>query len=296
MIDGQQRLTTLPLLLDAAQEVFEDRDLPDQRLLKKYVVNDEDFTGSDDALAFKIMPTLVDREAFLHAMKNGLATNRFADSQIVQAHEFFQLQIQEWLGEDSNVAAIRCHGLSTALVGLLQMVVIDLEMHDDANIIFETLNARGTPLLASDLIKNWSLHEAGRSGHIQAAFYQKYWADFDSRWWREDIRQGRLVRPRVDVFANYWLAMRTGSEVASKDVFPRFRDYAGGQDIAAVARNMNEVGAYYRAIEDAKFPRGSVEETFLYRWHTMDAGVSTPVILWLFANATSLGRNGSAVR
>src|SRR3712207_9240638 len=67
---------------------------------------------------------------------------RSEDVPIVQAHEFFKLQSREWLGEHPEAASARAHALTTALMGLLQMVVIDLSTTDDANVIFETLNAR----------------------------------------------------------------------------------------------------------------------------------------------------------
>ena len=94
VIDGQQRLTTLQLLLDAAQEVFEDTGHKSEaRRLSKLVRNDEDLVDSQADYEFKVWPTRVDREAFRHAMTNGLAVDAFQDSRVVQAHQFFHLQI-----------------------------------------------------------------------------------------------------------------------------------------------------------------------------------------------------------
>src|SRR5699024_10369661 len=53
-----------------------------------------------------------------------------------------------------------------------------------------------------------------------------YWAAFDDDWWREEVRQGRMFRSRVDTFLQYWLTMRTISEIPSRDVFASFRAYA----------------------------------------------------------------------
>jgi uncharacterized protein with ParB-like and HNH nuclease domain len=158
IIDGQQRLTTPQLLLDAAQEVFEHDGYDTQaKQLRKLVLNDPDSI-------FKIWPTLTDQIAFRHAMSNELSVDDFEDTPIVMAHEFFKIQIRQWLTEHPDQSTERARALVTALMGLLQMVVIDLQTTDDANVIFETLNARGTPLLASDLIKNSVLHSAGESG------------------------------------------------------------------------------------------------------------------------------------
>ena len=290
VIDGQQRLTTLQLLLDAAQEVFEHQGIAgESKLLKKLVLNDPDLIGEVEEASFKVWPTLVDQEPFRRAMTNDLVVDGFEGVPIVQAHEFFKRQISEWLGEHPDSVPERSGGLVSALMGLLQMVVIDLDPADDPNVIFETLNARGTPLLASDLIKNSILHTATEAGIDSDALYNELWRGFDELWWRTEIRQGRIVRPRIDTYLNYWLVMRTGEEVLSTGVFPRFRQYAEapGQVITSVVKDIKAIAQSYRRLEELN--DNSVEGQFLYRWHVMDAGVSTPVVLWLFANKSAIG-------
>ena len=150
VIDGQQRLTTLQLLLDAAQEAFEQHGCaPQSKRLKRLVLNDEVYIDGDEDLAFKIWPTTTDRDAFRQAMRNELPSQEYSDSSIVQAHDFFKEQITDWL-DDPEVLSVRAQALEAALAGLLHMVVIDLGYNDDPHMIFETLNARGTPLLAFD--------------------------------------------------------------------------------------------------------------------------------------------------
>lgn len=177
-------------------------------------------------------------------------------------------------------------------MGLLRMVVIDLQPTDDANVIFETLNARGTPLLASDLIKNSILHEAAEAGLDPDIIYRQHWRGFDDPWWRAEVRQGRVVRPRIDAFLNYWLTMRTGEEVLTSEVFSAFRRYTtnAGQPITAVTADIQAIGESFRRLENES--GWSVEATFLYRWHVMDAGVSTPLTLWLFSNRPEIGMPG----
>lgn len=284
VIDGQQRLTTLQLLLDAAQEVLEDTgQRSEARRLSKLVRNDEDLVDSQADYEFKVWPTRVDQEAFRHAMTNGLAVDDYRDSQVVQAHQYFQLQIEEWLKSEDSSQNERAAALETTLTGLLQMVVIDLELKDDSNIIFETLNARGTPLIESDLIKNFILYTAKASGKDEEQIYENYWKYLDDGWWREDARTGRLVRPRVDVFLNYWLSMRTVSEIAANKVFESFENYAKPKDIESVAADIKRVGDTYRHFEVESVPE---ETQFWYRFRTMEAGVVTPLLL-LICSATA---------
>jgi hypothetical protein len=295
VIDGQQRLTTLQLILDAAQEVFEqDGFTKEAKQLRKLVLNDQDYAEESDDHLFKVWPTLVDREPFRRAMSNELVVVGHEDVPIVQAHEFFKLQSREWLGEHPEAASARAHALSTALMGLLQMVVIDLSTTDDANVIFETLNARGTPLLASDLIKNAVLHFAGQLGLNADQLYRQYWQNFDQEWWRTEVRQGRLVRPRIDVYLNYWLTMRTAEEVQSAYVFPRFQRYGlqgiDSPPLTALLEDIRAIGSVFHELETKADT--SQEGLFLYRWHVMDAGVSTPIVLWLFSNRSKIGTAG----
>ena len=150
VIDGQQRVTTLQLLLDAIQHVYESSKeqyiKTASRRLSRLVTNDELVVGEDSNHVFKLWPTRSDREAFRHAMDNGLAVDDFEKSLLVQAHEFFKLQVEKWLEEGPGSMEARVDALETAATTMLQMVVIDLGSQDDPSLIFETLNARGTPL------------------------------------------------------------------------------------------------------------------------------------------------------
>ncbi len=279
VIDGQQRLTTLQLLLDATQEVFEDMGLPPSKRLSKFVRNDEDLIGGDEDHIFKVWPTLTDRDAFRYAMHNHLPSDQYEESRIVQAHDFFKLQVREWLKGDSAPEEELADALLAAISRLLQLVVIDLDAHDNPHIIFETLNARGTPLLQADLVKNYILSEAGGEADD---LHTKYLRELESAWWREDVRQGRLVRPRVDVFLNYWLAMKLAEEVQAANVFSVFRKYASSRHVAEIAADIRRLAETYYTIESTD--DGSVFGRFRYRWDVMQVGALTPVLMWLLSS------------
>ncbi len=286
IIDGQQRLTTLQLLLDAAQEVFEHRDCgPQARRLQTLVLNNEVYIDGDDDLVFKVWPTTTDQAAFRQAMRNELPSQEYEDSRIVQAHEFFKEQIAEWLDEGGTLEE-RAGALEVALVGRLQMVVIDLEYGDDPHVIFETLNSRGTPLNASDLAKNLLMYETTQAGGDSTALHQKHLRHFEESWWQKDVRQGRIYRPRADVFLNYWLVMHRREEVPANDVFKVFRDHVAQYGAPeAIAADLHGIGETYNVLE--KTDGNSVLGRFLYRWRVIQAGVVTPVLLWLLSHSES---------
>ena len=279
VIDGQQRITTLQLLLDAVQQICEEAEQPHLkragRRLSRLVTNDEMFSSDYAENAFKLWPTRGDREAFRHAMVNGLPVKDYEDSLIVQAHEFFKLQIKRWLDDDSGTHEDKVDALEAAATTLMQMVVIDLDPEDDPNLIFETLNARGTPLEQSDLIKNFVLARTGDQGGGA-------WDDLDDRWWRRGVRQGRLRRPRLDMLLNYWLAMARGAEVSPSRVFDVFREYVNDQDIVLLMQKVKDDLAKYREFElsGGGSPR---EKLFHYRIGVMQAGVITPALLVLLS-------------
>ena len=271
VIDGQQRLTTLQLLLDAVQYVCGERGVKGvAKRLSKLVTNDKDLVKNKDDI-FKLWPTTNDREAFRHAMHEGLPIDDYKDSLIVQAHEYFQLQASQWL--DSNTESVQTciEALETALTGMLQMVVIDLGPQDDPHLIFETLNARGTPLLQSDLIKNYVAYRAGQTAQ------DGLWGELDDDWWREEFRQGRLIRPRIDALLDYWLEMRTSEEVSAGKVFNAFRKVADNQQIEDVMSEVKDDLSNYRRHEME--PQEPVEKVFRYRASVMQIGAFTPALL-----------------
>lgn len=185
----------------------------------------------------------------------------------------------------------RLSALSSTLQGLLQLVVIDLEPHDNAQVIFETLNARGTPLLVSDLVKNLLIHTAVEQRLDVEDLYSRYWRQFDERdYWRAQIRQGRFVRPRLDVFLHYWLMMRSGQDVPSQQMFPVFQRYFRDQsyDVDALLADLRRCGDAFRRLDE--IPDATVDGTFVYRWRTLDAQAVTPVVLWLFDQLSETDR------
>ena len=101
-----------------------------------------------------------------------------------------------------------------------QVVSINLQQGDDAQVICETLNARGTPLLEMDNVKNALFHRASQQGHDVQALNDDVWQlELGDVYWREEVRQGRLVRPRAELFLNHWLTMVSRDTVMATKLF-----------------------------------------------------------------------------
>ncbi|MXZ91742.1 MAG: DUF262 domain-containing protein [Chloroflexi bacterium] len=283
VVDGQQRLTTIQLLLDAVQEAVEQRGFSDAAgRLSRLVLNEELFWGNDPDRRFKIWPTAYDQDAFRHAMENELPSESHKNSSIVQAHDFFKDQVGMWLDTSpEEQRQKRVKALEEAVSGLLEFVVIEVQGDEDANVIFETLNARGTPLLQSDLIRNLVVHKADIGNDEEAAL--RLWNFGD--WWQEEVGRGFQARPRIDIFLNNWLTVRTSAEVKAYGEFPAFGNYVDREEpsIEHIAHDIAQLAVVYESME-VPGKRNPDYETFLRRRTVIQVGTLTPVLLWLFTS------------
>ena len=293
IIDGQQRLTTLQVLADAVEEAMRESDGPelDRKWLKTLTLNNPDLFAGDDQ--YKVLPTTEDQAVFRLAMNDSDSiSEEYAEMPIARAHGFFKSSALKWASESDveHTSEERMKALVQAIVEGLHLVVIDLAAEDNAQAIFETLNSRGTPLLASDLVKNLLLNEAQLQNIDVTTFYADYLKDFETEWWREEIVLGRLVWPKLDAYLFYWLTMTLTREVSTQQLFPEFRRLTAGKnaandfDFRLAAESMNHFGGVFRRLEDEQFVESALLD-FFYRWKTAQLRVLTPVLMWLFSDS-----------
>jgi len=292
VIDGQQRLTTLQLLLDAAQLVMEEAGCDEiAESIHELVVNDSKrFRGTPKR--FKLWPSRIDREAFELAMDNDKAVPpALEDSRIVRAHRFFVDSMREWAESSDPAGSVdgKLGALAEVLQQHLKIVAIDLASTDDDQLIFETLNDRGTPLLAADLIKNYVFQRCDEIGVDVDVWGDLYWRDFDNDWWREEIAQGRLLRSRIDLFLQYWLTMRVKEEIPTDAVFVSFRNHAAEhlQAKSSAERFLDQLRNDADTFRDfAQLDPHSAQGSFYTRViEALELGVFIPLLLWIITDA-----------
>lgn len=293
VIDGQQRLTTLQILLGAVQLVTQElgEDVIAETLMELVANPAPRFRGTPRR--FKLWPSRIDREAFAAVMDNDLhVTPEQAASRISQAHGFFGRAVREWAsaadGSDPELVAARLSLLADVVQQQLVIVCINLDQKDDDQLIFETLNDRGTPLLAADLIKNLVFQRGEDIGADVDDWSEKYWADFDDDWWRQDVQQGRLFRSRIDLFLQYWLTMRAQEEVSAEKVFAYFRTYSSQRliDVPTATSLLAELrrdADTFRGF--AELDPGSPPGQFYARVvESLELGATIPLLLWLISD------------
>ncbi len=290
VIDGQQRLTTLQLLIRATEQVFQSQDDTVRATrLSKLTTNQDSHWGGDGKNETKIRQSnYYDQVAFHAAIRDSDSNHQSQDWAINEAYEYFKGAVDDWLKMEMENRIARADALEETLTKYLQIVVIDLDQDEKPHIIFETLNARGEPLKQSDLIKNTVMYEARVIDDAQKA--KELWGMFGDRWWREEADE-KLKRPHIDRFLNHWMVIRTQREVAVDEVARRFRDYIERKNrvderepIEVVAEDIRKTGEIYKDLETIKIPE---IETFLKRMKVMKLGVVTPLLLWLYTSGVS---------
>lgn len=287
VIDGQQRLTTLQILLDAlhAQLVARGETMLAGQV-EPLIENPPAFRkGPDDQ--YKVWPTNHDRAGFASVMSAVAPVDypSVQKSKLAEAHEYFGKAIGEWLEASADPSA-KAHLLVTAVTTQLELVSIRLDPNEDAQAIFETLNARGVPLSAADLIKNFVFQNfPGTDAQIEAAYHQN-WAELETPWWVTMVTAGRITHQRSSWFLWHWLRARKLEDFPIRELFSQFKEYvaSGGHSLQKLLPEIKAAADSYRAvIEGSQQSTGPLTRAqwFSYRVGTLDSEVVRPLLIWL---------------
>lgn len=288
VIDGQQRLTTTLLFLAAATRLCEARGMSTHASrLRRLWQQDEDLELSGLA-RFKLSPTRQDQDAFLSVMEDRWPVNA-KRSNITDAYSYFVRQLHEWADDiPADQEKPYFDALRETLYEHLMLVDIRLEDGDNAQGIFESLNAQGEKLLAMDLVKNELFRRAKRQGtdiDLDALDRDTWSPRFSDAWWRASIRQGRYVRPRAELFLMHWLIDQKGGDTSATALYIEFQEIARKEmDSPAEVKSFID-----RFIADADRYRsldtlveGTPEHRFLARLARLDTAVFYPLVLRLW--------------
>jgi len=279
VIDGQQRLTTLMLLTRGVLDALIERDSDLIGQVRRLLWNPADL-AKESHQQYKLWPRRKDRDVWRTVMDDEIVPS--GDHLYEQARRFFAQQAREAMtGEDGSD---RSAALVHALVGLFKLVVIDLEDNDDAQVIFEVLNGRQTPLSASDLVKNllFLRGEFTEDSDVDE-LYDTYWAEFDDQWWKVEIGRGHAARGRRDVVLSAWLTAATGHEVNVGHLYGEVRNYLAVSDLST-KEVLADIYAYARAYGrlHGRYPVTDDRIATAYRRiNALEVVTATPLLLWL---------------
>ena len=163
VIDGQQRLTTLSLLLSALSRAIKEEDneigITSKKLSNYYLFNDQE----EGALRYKQLLTQSDAETLIHLLENRDLSLTNVSPLLVESYEFFEKKIKEV-------------DLKTVYKGLQKLMIVSVALDrtvDNPQLIFESLNSTGISLSQADLIRNYVL--MGQDLEFQKKLYEGYW-------------------------------------------------------------------------------------------------------------------------
>lgn len=279
VIDGQQRLTTLQLLVRGVLDVLLERKSPRVKQVRRLIENPDDVVNEAHE-KHKLWPRRKDRLVWPAAM--GDAAPPAKGHPYLEARTFFAEATREAsIGVDGSD---RLDDIVDALLDLFKLVVIDLEDNDDAQVIFEVLNGRQTPLSASDLVKNLLfLRGELANEHEIDRLYDDYWAEFDDPWWKVQVGTGHAARARRDVVLSVWLTATSGSEASVAHLYGQVRAYLsrGDRKTEDVLIEMHAYGQAYKAIYGASEEGSKVLRHAYRHLDKLKILTAVPLLAWL---------------
>jgi uncharacterized protein with ParB-like and HNH nuclease domain len=221
LIDGQQRLTTIFILLTLLRDVAKSNGSNDlaQEIEQTMLVNP--FKKGGDY--FKLLPTQLDRETFKTLIQGAEVS---ADSRMLHCYEFFQRKLKQ-----SNIAIT---AFNKVISTRLSVVSIVLDHDDNPHLVFESLNAKGRPLTQSDLIRNYFFMRI--DVEEQEATHARYW----------EPMQIALGEDLTECIRHY--LMRNGSIVKQGDVYFTLKDRVGQNDALKPLVDIATFAGYYKKL------------------------------------------------
>jgi uncharacterized protein with ParB-like and HNH nuclease domain len=214
LVDGQQRLTTISIMLCALGQMTETSHPALYKRIRRLLTNPDE----SDILFYKLIPTTKygDRDAYLALLK-GEQFPGGIDSKVPEAYRFFYKELDNLI----KAGTIEPERLFLVLANSLQVVFIDLDQGERPYEIFESLNAKGKPLSQADLVRNYIAMKLPE--RRQGEIFNKYWSKIESLL-QEKRTVGRSRLGELTAFLRHYLAMRNRVLCNEAHVYERFRD------------------------------------------------------------------------
>ena len=241
IIDGQQRMTTLSILMIALRDYLVEQGAGEEVEENINMVLKNPSRKGDDA--YKMLLTDTDRDIMIKLVDK-LPIGENEDSKIYTNYLYFKQKVAEGiLTPDEVYESIS----KLDIVG----IVLDRAQGDDPQLIFESLNSTGMDLSKSDLIRNYIL--MGLDNDEQKRIYNNYWKPFEKNFPTQDGTD------RMDRFFRDYLTMKKGVFIKFDTIYDVFKDYAENSEFSKqeeLAEDIMMYGDLYTNItsEDKKLP------------------------------------------
>ncbi|WQY29079.1 DUF262 and DUF1524 domain-containing protein [Helicobacter pylori] len=198
IIDGQQRLTTITLLLTALRDHWSDKR---EEIEDHYLINSD----KDGDKKFRLILPDSDKDTLLSLIDKDKRKPSEPSLKIVENFKLFE----EWVSNTDK--------LETIFKGLEKLMIVEIALEkrkDDPQLIFESMNSKGMELAQTDLIRNYIVMET--EIEKQEGFYNKYWRAME-----EEFEQNKKW---FDRFVRHYLTIKTRAPNINK-VYVALKDY-----------------------------------------------------------------------
>lgn len=251
VIDGQQRLTTLYLILCAIRDIANElgdvvkaNEINDSYLVNKYKEGDEHY---------KLLSSQKDRETLKNLIGRGKVDE---DSLLVHAYKYFYERIRR----SNDYKSYR-----NIITHYLYVVSITLDQDDNPYLVFESLNAKGKPLTQADLIKNHLFMRIQQKE--QEVQYKECWFPME-----------QALGEKLTEFIRHFL-MREGDIVKNSEVYDRFKDSLGKDDARDYLTKLAEFGTNYQKLLEPDFETHAGLQKQLRRINRIEVTTAYPLLL-----------------
>lgn len=271
VIDGQQRLTTVMLCLEALARQLGDEEPLDgfsaKKLRNYYLLNPLE----DDERRYKLVLTQSDKSSLM-ALLQQKPLPKENSHRIDDNFKFFQKQVAS-LGDD----------LAPLCRGLMKLMVVDVALsrdQDNPQLIFESLNSTGRALSQADLIRNFVL--MGLAPNEQRQLYNDHWRPMELAFGQE------AYSTHFDRFMRHYLTFKTGDIPKIEMVYEAFKAYSRQPnndqvDIKGLVEDIQQFAVYYCSITLDRDSTGPLSEAFR-DLRELRVDVASPFLLELYCD------------
>jgi uncharacterized protein with ParB-like and HNH nuclease domain len=309
VIDGQQRLTTIQLLLCAFRDLSGAEEWTAlERKATRYLENsDSDVMEKPEEELFKIWPTQLNRAVFadiITAQSRAEVERRHPlvrlprrrkpepRPNLVDGYLFFYNMIAEWITSEATSRSLAREDCAFALLKAIQhdfcVVEISLSEGDDSQEIFYSLNSQGRPLSQSDLLRSLIFMRAEKTKEDRDALFTEFWSKFETDFWSTEIRRGGRTYSRLDLALRHFLTAKTGTLIDARRVNEEYKRWVESQPpryptVHAELADLSRHAELFKKYELQQPGRKSSD--FVRILQDLDVSTCIPLILYLSLEA-----------
>lgn len=276
LIDGQQRLTTISILLCAIKDYVQKFNL-ETKLINLAKIKNQFLYNSDeiDEDKYKLLLNVQDKETYIKLIDNTIFTVNKPATNIIKCYEFFYEHIEDFIKQDGQIDEI--------YAGIFKLSLVSISLDKDSDnpqMIFESMNSTGKDLSQTDLLRNYLLMDL--TPEKQTRLYKTYWKPMEELF-GEDIYKNDVNK--FDYFIRDFLTLKsdTGYICKINNVYENFKRYYLDNNCEkfAVLKDLFTYAKYYACI-DLLQEKDDELKLYWQEFKKLDSHVVYPFLLKLY--------------